>query len=187
MANRASLYGPVPIAALPELKSSVLAFAYCLLMIAICVMSDGISGYGCAVLKRIVYGSTTSILVICFVYAVNGDGLFGTFGTRSIDATTSAAVKSLPSWNFTPLRSLNSHVVAIDRLPLGREARHRLRLLVALDEIAVEVRRDVVVGRQVVIVRVGGGDVGAETDRQVRGRQRQREGGRRECGGEPSE
>jgi hypothetical protein len=80
-------------------------------MIATCVMSDGMSGYGCAVLKRIVYGSTTSIFVICFVYAVKGDGLFCTFGTRSIDATTSAAVNSLPSWNFTPLRSLNSHVV----------------------------------------------------------------------------
>ena len=74
-------------------------------------MSDGISGYGVAVLNRIVCGSTTSIFWICFVYAVNGDGLFGTFGTRSIDATTSAAVKSLPSWNFTPRRSLNSHVV----------------------------------------------------------------------------
>jgi hypothetical protein len=41
---------------------------------------------------------------------VNGDGLFGTSGTRSIEATTSAAVNSLPSWNFTPLRSLNSQV-----------------------------------------------------------------------------
>jgi hypothetical protein len=41
---------------------------------------------------------------------VNGDGLFGTVGTRSIEATTSAAVKSLPSWNLTPLRNLNSHV-----------------------------------------------------------------------------
>ena len=50
--------------------------------------------------------------MICLAYAVNGDGLFGTFGTRSIDATTSAAVKSLPSWNLTPRRSLNSHVVA---------------------------------------------------------------------------
>src|SRR5438034_3402328 len=74
-------------------------------------MSDGISGYGVAVLNRIVSGSTTIISLICFVYAVNGDGLFGTLGTRSIDAATSAAVKSLPSWNLTPLRNLNSHVV----------------------------------------------------------------------------
>ena len=57
------------------------------------------------------YGSTTSIFVICFVYAVNGLGLFGTLGTRSIDATTSAAVNSLPSENLTPRRSLNSQTV----------------------------------------------------------------------------
>ena len=74
-------------------------------------MSEGISGYGCAVRNRSVYGSTTSIFVICLVYAVNGLGLFGTLGTRSIDATTSAAVNSAPSENFTPLRSLNSHTV----------------------------------------------------------------------------
>src|SRR6516225_10969286 len=79
-------------------------------MIATCVMSEGISGYGVAVLKRMVYGSTTIISLICFVYTVKGDGLFGTVGTRSIDATTSAAVKSDPSWNLTPRRSLNSHV-----------------------------------------------------------------------------
>src|ERR1700687_521802 len=73
-------------------------------------MSVGISGYGVAVLNRIVYGSTTVISLICLVYAVKGDGLLGTSGTRSIDATTSAAVKSLPSWNLTPRRSLNSQV-----------------------------------------------------------------------------
>src|SRR5258706_251026 len=48
--------------------------------------------------------------VIWFVYSVNGDGLFGTCAVRSIENTTSAAVKSEPSWNLTPLRSLNSHV-----------------------------------------------------------------------------
>ncbi len=31
---------------------------------------------------------------------------------RSMENFTSCAVKSEPSWNFTPLRSLNSHVVA---------------------------------------------------------------------------
>ena len=101
----------MPIAALPLLKSSVVPFAASFDTIAICVMSVAISGYGCAVRKRIVYGSTTSIFAICLVYAVNGLGLFGTFGTRSIDATTSAAVNSLPSENLTPLRSLNSHTV----------------------------------------------------------------------------
>src|SRR5450755_3523617 len=110
LAKRTSLYGPVPIAALPLLKSSVDAFAADFEMIATCVMSVGISGYGVAVLKRIVNGSTTTISLTCLVNAVKGDGLFGTCGTRSIDATTSAAVKSLPSWNLTPRRSLNSQV-----------------------------------------------------------------------------
>src|SRR5689334_13714867 len=49
---------------------------------------------------------------MAFVYAVNGPGLFGTFGMRSIENTTSSAVSSLPSWNFTPLRSLNSQVLS---------------------------------------------------------------------------
>jgi hypothetical protein len=51
----------VPIADFPLLKSSVDAFAALFEMIATCVMSEGISGYGAAVLKRIVYGSTTVI------------------------------------------------------------------------------------------------------------------------------
>ena len=34
-----------------------------------------------------------------------------TFGIRSIENFTSSAVKSEPSWNLTPLRSLNSQVV----------------------------------------------------------------------------
>ena len=34
-----------------------------------------------------------------------------TTGTRSIENFTSSAVKSEPSWNLTPLRSLNSQVV----------------------------------------------------------------------------
>ncbi len=72
----------------------------------------GASGYGAAYCTRIVYGSTTSIFWIAFVYAVNGPGLFGTCGTRSIENTTSAAVSSLPSWNLMPRRSLNSHVLS---------------------------------------------------------------------------
>ena len=81
----------MPIAALPLLKSSVDAFAAPLEIIATCVMSVGIRGYGAAVLKRMVYGSTTIISLICLVYTVNGDGLFGTDGTRSMEATTSVA------------------------------------------------------------------------------------------------
>ena len=59
-------------AALPLLKSSVVAFAAAFEIITTCVMSDGISGYGVAVLKRIVCGSTTTISLICLVNAVNG-------------------------------------------------------------------------------------------------------------------
>ena len=73
-------------------------------------MSLGISGYGVAVLSRTVSGSTMIFSVIWFVYSVKGDGLFGTCAVRSIENTTSAAVKSEPSWNLTPLRSLNSQV-----------------------------------------------------------------------------
>src|SRR5450432_365833 len=91
---RTSLYGPVPTAARPLLKSSVVAFAADFEMIATCVMSVGIRGYGVAVRNRIVNGSTTIISLICLVKAVKGDGLFCTCGTRSIEATTSAAVKS---------------------------------------------------------------------------------------------
>src|SRR5689334_5178092 len=74
-------------------------------------MSFGASGYGVAYLNRIVYGSTISTDVMSLVYGVNGPGLFGTLGTRSSVNFTSSAVSSVPSLNFTPLRSLNSQVV----------------------------------------------------------------------------
>ena len=48
---------------------------------------------------------------------------------RSIENFTSSAVKSEPSWNFTPLRSLNSQVVVVDRLPALRQARLDLQLV----------------------------------------------------------
>jgi hypothetical protein len=63
----------------------------------IVLMSLAMSGYGAAVLRRMVYGSTMIFSVICLLYVVNGDGLFGTFGTRSRLKATSAAVKSEPS------------------------------------------------------------------------------------------
>ena len=106
---------------------------------------------------------------------MNGDGLFGTVGTRSIDATTSAAVNSLPSWNLTPRAQLELPRHRVDRLPLGREARLELRLLVALDQVAEEVRRNVVVRRQVVIVRIDRRDVGAEPDGEIGGGRRERQ------------
>jgi hypothetical protein len=63
---------------LPLLKSSVVALAAAFETIVTCVMSDGISGYGAAVLKRIVRDRRQPFSLICFVNAVNGDGLFGT-------------------------------------------------------------------------------------------------------------
>src|SRR5688500_7326403 len=39
-------------------------------------------------------------------------GELGTLGTRSMVKITSSAVNAVPSWNFTPWRSLNSHVVS---------------------------------------------------------------------------
>src|SRR6185503_7938797 len=39
------------------------------------------------------------------------DGLPSTLGARSKVNCTSSAVKGVPSWNFTPFRSLNSQVV----------------------------------------------------------------------------
>jgi hypothetical protein len=40
-------------------------------------------------------------------------GEFGTLGTRSMVKITSSAVSGVPSWNFTPGRSVNSHVVSL--------------------------------------------------------------------------
>src|SRR5947207_1498655 len=42
-----------------------------------------------------------------------------TVGMRSIENLTSAAVKSEPSWNFTPGRSLNSQVVSFSAFQLS--------------------------------------------------------------------
>src|SRR5512134_763598 len=70
-------------------------------------------GCGAAVTKRIVCGSTICTSLIALVYVVNGPGESGILPTRSIENLTSSAVKSDPSWNLTPLRSLNSHVVSL--------------------------------------------------------------------------
>src|SRR5487761_2495024 len=48
---------------------------------------------------------------------VNGPGLAASVAGRSSEKTTSAAVKSEPSWNLTPRRSLNSQVVGL----IGRQ------------------------------------------------------------------
>ena len=63
-----NLNGPVPIAALPLLKSSVVAFAATVWStMKTCVMSIGSRGYTVLVCRRMVCGSTTSMLAIDFV------------------------------------------------------------------------------------------------------------------------
>ena len=52
----------------------------------------------------------------------------------SIENFTSSAVKSEPSWNFTPRRSLNSQVGRIDRLPAFGEARLDLQPVAGPDQ-----------------------------------------------------
>src|SRR5690349_16242486 len=109
--NSTSLYGPVPIAALPELKSSVVAFsATALGTMYTAARSLGSSTCGDAVLKMTVYGSTIFVSTMGFTNVAYDDGLLGTPGTRLYVATTSSAVNGEPSWNFTLRRSLNSQV-----------------------------------------------------------------------------
>ena len=108
-AKRENLYGPVPIAALPVLKSSVLAPVAAFLEITYTVArSLGSNGCGFSVVITRVCESTALIDLMFFTYVENDDGELGTFGTRSNVNTTSSAVKSAPSCHFTPLRNLNS-------------------------------------------------------------------------------
>ncbi len=57
-----------------------------------------------------VYGSTIFVSTMGFTNVAIEEGLLGTLGTRLYVATTSSAENGVPSWNFTFLRSLNSHV-----------------------------------------------------------------------------
>src|SRR4051812_15456488 len=98
-------------AALPELKSSEPAFsATAFGTMYTAARSLGSSTCGVAVLKTIVYGSTTFVSTMGLVNVAYEEGLFGTLGTRLYVATTSSAVNGVPSWNFTLRRSLNSQV-----------------------------------------------------------------------------
>ena len=109
LAKRTNLYGPVPIAALPLLKSSVVApVAAFFEMMYTVERSFGSSGCGFSVVMISVCGSVAMMVLIGRTYVEKEDGEFGTFGTRSTVKITSSAVKSLPSCHLTPLRSLNS-------------------------------------------------------------------------------
>ena len=72
--------------------------------------AHGQSGSGFLVTMRIVRGSTT-----CTASIVAKPGLHDRLAgdhLRSSVALTSSAVSGAPSWNFTPGRSVNSHVVS---------------------------------------------------------------------------
>ena len=84
---------------------------------------------------------------------------------------------------FDSLAQLELPRQRIDRLPLGGESRLELRLLGALDEVAEDVRGDVIVRRQVVLVRIDRRDVGAKANREIGGLGRKRRGGKRDRGG----
>ena len=57
---------------------------------------------------------------------------------RSIENTTSSAVKGVPSWNLTLGRSLKRHSVGRDLLPLGGQRGHDAEMLVAVDQLLVD-------------------------------------------------
>ena len=57
-----------------------------------------------------------------------------TVGMRSIENLTSSAVKSEPSWNFTPRRSLNSQVVSLIALPAFGQPRLELQPVARPDQ-----------------------------------------------------
>ena len=78
-----------------------------------------------------------------------------TVGMRSIENLTSSAVKSEPSWNFTPRRSLNSQVVSLIALPALGEARLELQAVARPDQ-----RIEHVLQR--LGVRAGRGEVGID-------------------------
>ena len=181
-AKRASLYGPVPTAALPVLKSSVLAPAAAFFdTMKTEFMSYGTIAYGVAVFSRIVWRSTISFATIGRVKVVNGPGLVVSVAGRSIENATSSAVSSVPSWNFTPLRSLNSQVVGSTGAPRLGEAGDEARVLVDVRERLEDVPGDVVVRRDVDEVRVDRRDVGGHADAEIGGARRR---ARRERGEE---
>ena len=102
-----SLKGPVPIAASPPLKSSVVASGSMPSeMIDSSVVRVIRSGAGPLVCIRIVWGSSISISRTTLPVSAASPSLPSTVPSRSQVNTTSFASKSVPSWNFTPSRSL---------------------------------------------------------------------------------
>ena len=107
--------------------------------------------------------------VICFVYAVNGDGLFGDL-RHALDRRDDvgrgevAAVVELHA-----LAQLEFPRRRIDRLPLAWRGRARSAPSRCAAPDSRRRARDVVVRREVVIMRIDRRDVGAEADREIGG------------------
>ena len=90
-----NLNGPVPKAALPVLKSSVVAPANAESIIATLDRSFGVKGLGFSVETLSVWSSTIS-KVLPLMNVPKLDGLLGTSAARFMVAMTSSAVKAAP-------------------------------------------------------------------------------------------
>src|SRR5207249_2700129 len=101
---------PVPIgfSCIHSCPFSLITFSDCMTS---AVIRSTNSGYGPSVLKRAVWSSRTSTLLI-LTWLLRAVSFLSGSRTRSNDALTSRAVKGVPSWNLTPGRSLTSQVVS---------------------------------------------------------------------------
>ncbi len=110
-----SFQGPVPTAAvLPNASSPTFSTCFFGTMGKNTTRSRS-SGKGLSVMSWTVSASTIFTSLIARTLPYWGDFFFSLPGssTRSNENFTSSAVMVEPSWNLTPLRSLNSHVVSL--------------------------------------------------------------------------
>ena len=98
---------------------------------------------------------------------------------RSIENFTSSAVKSEPSWNFTPSRSLNSQVVGSTTFQDVGEARLELELVAGPDQRVEDVLQRLGMGAGRGVVRIDRFRAGAHADGQRLREARSRRGGSR--------
>ena len=97
-AHSVTLYGPVPTAALIELKSAVVApFAIFAGTMNTRANSNASFGFGDFVLMTSVSSPCFVMLAMPRTNCAKEFGELGTFGTRSYVAITSSALKALPS------------------------------------------------------------------------------------------
>src|SRR5881628_1599472 len=131
-----SFQGPVPtVAVLPNASSPT--FSTCFFgTIGKNTRRSSRRGKGLSVASWIVSASTIFTSLIARTLPYWGDFFFSEPGssTRSNENFTSSAVMVEPSWNLTPLRSLNSHVVSLTRLPRQGQRGLELELRAAMQE-----------------------------------------------------